>query len=118
MSLALLPRRLPCSEQRDADAEEGTNVYWYFSVSVVLVDFNRVEVYEAGAMLLSVLACPGDREEEMRAGVHASLCRHGLRVICANNPDWALSPQPMKPIYALRTSPEVRAAAPDFWTAG
>jgi hypothetical protein len=77
-------------------------------VSVVLVDFNRVEVYEAGAMLLSVLACPGDREEEMRAGVHASLCHHGLRVICENNPDWALSPQRMKPIYALRTSPEVR----------
>jgi len=41
--------------------------------------------------------------------VHASLCHHALRVLCAiEEPDWALSPQLMKPLYALRTPDEVR----------
>jgi hypothetical protein len=72
-----------------------------------VIDLNRYEVYEAGATLLSVLAYPGDREET-RAGVHASLCHHALRVLCAIEPDWALFPQRMKPIYALRTSAQVK----------
>jgi hypothetical protein len=78
------------------------------SMTVHLIDFNRFEVYEAGAVLVSVLAYPGDSEEEKRAGVHASLCHHALRVKCEIEPNWALSPQPMKPIYALRTSREVK----------
>jgi hypothetical protein len=78
------------------------------SMTVYLIDFNRLEVYEAGAVLVSVLAYPGDSEEETRAGVHASLCHHALRVKCEIEPNWALSPQRMKPIYALRTSREVK----------
>jgi hypothetical protein len=70
-----------------------------------VIDLNRFEVYEAGA-LLSVLAYPGD-SEETRAGVHASLCHHALRVLCEIASDWALFPQRIKPIYALRTSDEV-----------
>ena len=76
---------------------------------VHLIDFHRIAVYEAGAALISVLAYPGDGDEELRAGVHASLCHHALRVLCAiEEPDWALSPQLMKPLYALRTPDEVR----------
>ena len=76
---------------------------------VHLIDFHRIAVYEAGASLISVLAYPGDGDEELRAGVHASLCHHALRVLCAiEEPDWALSPQLMKPLYALRTPDEVR----------
>ena len=41
---------------------------------VHLIDFHRFAVYEAGASLISVLAYPGDGDEELRAGVHASLC--------------------------------------------
>ena len=74
---------------------------------VHLIDFHRFAVYEAGASLISVLAYPGDGDEELRAGVHASLCHHALRVRCEIEPDWALSPQPMKPLYALRTQREV-----------
>ena len=76
-------------------------------MTVHLIDLHRFAVYEAGAALISVLAYPGDSEEEIRAAVHASLCHHALRVICEMEPDWALFPQPMKPIYALRTSREV-----------
>jgi len=72
-----------------------------------LIDLNRIEVYEGGATLLSLLAYPGDREEETRAGVHASLCHHALRIICEIAPDWALWPQRIKPIYALRTAREI-----------
>jgi hypothetical protein len=74
---------------------------------VHLLDFNRIEVYEAGAALISVLAYPGDSEEETRAGVHAALCHHALRIKCAIEPDWALWPQRIKPIYALLTPREV-----------
>src|SRR5215813_166194 len=72
-----------------------------------LIDLNRIEVYEGGATLLSLLAYPGHREEETRAAVHASLCHHALRVICEIAPDWALWPQRIKPIYALRTPREI-----------
>ena len=71
-----------------------------------MIDLNRVEVYEAGATLLSVLAYPSD-SEETRAEVHASLCHRALHVLCAIEPGWALCPQRMKPIYALRRPDDV-----------
>jgi hypothetical protein len=77
-------------------------------MAVHLIDFNRVEVYEAGAALFSLLAYPGDSEEKTRAAVHASLCHYALRLKCEIEPEWALSPQRMKPIYALRTECEVK----------
>ena len=42
------------------------------------IDFNRVEVYEAGALLITLLAYPREREE-VWAQVHASLCSYALR---------------------------------------
>jgi len=38
-----------------------------------VIDFNGVEVYEAGALLITLLAYPGEKEE-VWAQVHASLC--------------------------------------------
>jgi hypothetical protein len=69
------------------------------------IDFDRLEVYEAGALLLAELAYPEEGEEK-RSEVHASLCSHALRVKCAMEPDWALRSQPIKPIYALRRQDE------------
>ncbi len=44
------------------------------------VDFRRLEVYEIGARLVTLLAFPGEREsEEVRSRVHASLCAYALR---------------------------------------
>jgi hypothetical protein len=65
------------------------------------IDFDRLEVYEAGALLVTLLAFP-EQSEETHSEVHASLCAHALRVKCTMDPDWAIPSQPMKPIYALR----------------
>ena len=66
-----------------------------------LIDFKRLEVYEAGALVLTELAYP-DASDKTRGEVHASLCAYALRTMCVMEPDWALAPQKMKPIYALR----------------
>jgi hypothetical protein len=70
-----------------------------------LIDFRRLEVYEAGALLVTMLAYP-DESEDTRAEVHASLCVHALRTRCAMEPDWTVPPQLMKPVYALRRQHE------------
>jgi hypothetical protein len=77
-------------------------------MTIHLIDFNRLEVYEAGAMFVTWLAYPGDSEDEIRSRVHASLCNHALRVKCAIEPDWALVPQAIKPIYALRCQRDIK----------
>ena len=71
-------------------------------MSVRLIDFNRLQVYEAGALLLTLLAYP-DASDETQGNVHLSLCTHALRVRSEIEPDWALLAQPIKPIYALRS---------------
>jgi hypothetical protein len=76
---------------------QGVNIRW--------IDFDRLEVYEAGALLVTLLAFPQESEEQ-RSEVHVSLCTHALRVQCAMEPDWAIRPQQMKPIYALRSQHE------------
>ena len=70
------------------------------------IDFNHVEVYEAGALLITLLAYPREREE-VWAQVHASLCSYALRIKSASEPNWATAPQPMKPIYAFRLQQDI-----------
>jgi hypothetical protein len=70
-----------------------------------LIDFTHLQVYEAGALLLTLLAYPGENEE-VRAEVHASLCAYALRAKYLMDTDWGMSPQPVKPIYALRAQHE------------
>jgi hypothetical protein len=54
-------------------------------------------------MLLTWLVFPGKSEsEERRSRVHASLCAYALRAKYETDPEWLVSPQPIKPIYALR----------------
>ena len=61
------------------------------------------EVYEIGAWLLTWLAFPGEgASEEVRGRVHASLCAYALRAKYETEPEWLVSPQPIKPVYALR----------------
>jgi hypothetical protein len=69
------------------------------------IDFNRLQVYEAGALLLTLLAYP-DASDETQGNIHLSLCTHALRVRSEIDPDWALLAQPIKPIYALRSQRE------------
>src|ERR1700738_2313723 len=71
-------------------------------MSVRLIDFNRLAVYEAGALLVTLLAFP-DASDETQDNVHASLCNYALKVRSAIEPDWTLVPQPIKPFYAFRS---------------
>jgi hypothetical protein len=67
------------------------------------VDCQRLEVYEVGATLVTWLAFPGESEsEERRSRVHASLCAYALRAKYETDPEWLVSLQSIKPIYALR----------------
>jgi hypothetical protein len=76
-------------------------------MAVYSIDFERVAVYEAGALLVTLLAYPHESEDK-QSKVHASLCTQALRTKCAIDPDWASPPQPIKLLYALRTPNEVK----------
>ena len=68
------------------------------------IDFRQLEVYEIGAMLVTWLAFPGEKESEERRGrVHASLCAYALRAKYQSDPEWLVSPQRIKPLHAVRT---------------
>jgi hypothetical protein len=75
-----------------------------------LIDFNRLQLYEAGAMLLAFLAYPGDgaSDEEQRAQLHGALCACTLKAMSYVFPEWAISPQPVKPIYASLSERECK----------
>jgi len=79
-------------------------------MTVHLVDFNRVQIYEAGAMLVTLLAYPGasGSDEERRSQLHASLCAYMLRASYEVDPDLATLPQIIKPIYPLQTERDCR----------
>ena len=55
-----------------------------------LIDFNRLAVYEAGALLVTLLAYP-DVSDETQGKVHASLCNYALRITSAIDPDWTFA---------------------------
>jgi hypothetical protein len=74
-------------------------------MAIHCIDFNRLEVYEAGALLVTLLAYPGESkdDDEQRSRVHACLCACTLRARSETDPDWATSPQLVKPIYTLQS---------------
>src|SRR5712671_871100 len=71
-------------------------------MSVRLIDFKRLAVYEAGALLVTLLAFP-DASDETQGNVHASLCNYALKIRSAIEPDWTIVPQPIKPFYTFRS---------------
>jgi hypothetical protein len=74
-------------------------------VTVHSVDLNHLELYEAGAFLVSLLAYPGESKEddERREAAYHSLCAWVLRVRAEIDPDWATRPQLIKPVYTSQT---------------
>ena len=60
------------------------------------------EGYEAGALLITLLADPREREEVLWAQVHASSAAMHSEIKSASEPNWATAPRPIKPIYAFR----------------
>src|SRR5258708_855628 len=67
----------------------------------ITLDFNKTEVYEAGAILVSVLAYPQEGHSGRRVEAHRALCAIALRERAAEDEAWAESPQPIKPLYIL-----------------
>ena len=74
-------------------------------MTLVLIDFDQLEVYEAGALLLTWLAYPHENKEddERRSRVHAALCACALRAKCEMDPVWANAPQSVRPIHLCQT---------------
>jgi hypothetical protein len=68
------------------------------------VDLTRMDVHEAGAMLLALLAYPehGSSADESRGALHASLCALALHRRRQRDPTWAAEPQSIRPVYACR----------------
>lgn len=67
------------------------------------LNFDALEIYECGAMLVSLLAYPEEHEsDKIRGNLHATLCALALRArFDESSPDWN-KPQLMKPAYAFR----------------
>jgi hypothetical protein len=71
-------------------------------MNVRLIDLNRLAVYEAGALLVTLLAFP-DASDETQGNVHASLCNYALQIRSALEDDCTILPHPIKPFYAFRS---------------
>jgi len=67
-----------------------------------LLNFSQLEIYEAGAFLLALLAYPehGSAVDENRGALHRSLCALALHQRRQKDPAWAAEPQPIRPVYA------------------
>jgi hypothetical protein len=74
-------------------------------MSIHFIDLKRLEVYEAGALIVSLLAYPGESEQDdqRRCGAFTSLCACALRVRGETDPDWATRRQLVKPLYTFQT---------------
>ena len=68
-----------------------------------ILDFSRLEDYEIGTLLITILAYPKIDQEEDRGGLHASLCNQFLYDRSVKDQTWAASPQLIKPVYAFRS---------------
>jgi hypothetical protein len=75
-------------------------------MSLRLINFDQLTVYEAGALVVTLLAYP-EENEELRDRVHTSLCACALRATGENDPEWANSPQTLKPIYLLQRERDI-----------
>ncbi len=77
-------------------------------MSEISIDFNELEVYKAGAFLLTLLAYPGERDvDEARSSAHKALCSLALQALAQADPVWAETPQPIKPVYILCSDKEI-----------
>lgn len=73
----------------------------------ITIDFKRQEIYEAGAVLVTILAHPNG-SEETRGALQQSLCAEALKDWAGRDPRWASEPQWIKPIYAFREEKQIK----------
>ena len=80
----------------------------------ITLDMQKLEVYEAGAVLVAVLAYPNFEEEQRRARLHGALCALALRARSESDVQWAITPQLIKPVYADFGDAEIAAGLNSF----
>lgn len=67
------------------------------------VNLDGPEVYESGAALVTLLACPESIHSDHDLGdFQASLCAMILQARASQDAEWAAAPQMFKPLYAFR----------------
>ncbi len=80
----------------------------------ITINFETLETYEAGAILLSLLAYPEADSDQQRWDAQVSLSSIVLRAQRAADPAWAERPQRIKPIYALQETKDASKALRKF----
>jgi hypothetical protein len=76
-----------------------------------VLDFHKHEVYEAGAILATLLAYPGLNDTDATRGrLHRTLCGLTLHDRCETDPEWAAAPQRIKPIYTSFSEQAIKRA--------
>lgn len=66
------------------------------------IDFRNLASYEPGAILLTLLAHPEpEASDETLGRLQRTLCHLHLKAKADNDPDWAATVQPIKPLYAF-----------------
>jgi hypothetical protein len=75
-------------------------------MSELILDFHKHEVYEVGAILVTLLAYPGINDTGA-AWIYQTLCALALYARCEAQPEWAATPQLIKPKYAFSNEPTI-----------
>jgi hypothetical protein len=65
-----------------------------------IIDFRRYEIYEAGALLVAIIAYPNEQDTERRHALFTALCAQAIRARCELDSDWASRPRWIKPAHA------------------
>lgn len=79
------------------------------------LDFQNLAPYEPGSILLSLLAYPeSDVSEGTLGAVQRVLCHLVLKARAAEDPNWAIHPQVIKPLYAFVEAKEIDVALRQF----
>ena len=80
----------------------------------ISINIDELETYEAGAILLALLAYPEPNSDQQREDVQVSLSAQVLRAQMAVNPAWARERQWIRPIYALQENAKAQKALRTF----
>lgn len=67
----------------------------------IVLNFRKLQIYEAGAVLVTMLAYPHIKGDKKRVGLYLSLCSTALRARAELDEKWSNIPQRIKPVYAF-----------------
>ena len=72
------------------------------------VDLTGADPFEVTALVISIWACPEDKDQAFRERLYLSLCGIFIRCRAARDPLWAQQPQLITPSQACRSTDEIR----------